>query len=183
MSDIFQIRMTWAGGDSAPFVTTLYAQENDTSIADARAAISDFLSGDVSGQFSDDFTWTIPSSGDILDTNTGGLIGTWTDGTPISDSGADTGNRVADASQVLVQLRTGDIVSGRELRGRFFLPGLRVTALSAGNLDSSTLTTIETEANDNLNGVLAVFSRTHHEWATVTSCSVWSELAVLRSRR
>lgn len=183
MSDIFQIRLEWRGGDGGLGTNTLYGQEGDVAVSEMRTALSTFFGTPVSGAISDDFNVTIPSTGDILDTNTGGLIGVWDSGTPIVKVGADTANRAADATQILVQLHTDLVLNGRLLRGRFFIPGLRVTGIQNGNLHPDIISEYTTAATTAFVGKFAVFSRTHFRWATVTRCSVWSELAVLRSRR
>jgi hypothetical protein len=156
---------------------------NDQALEEARGLLANFYDDYLTGNVADDFHATIPNIGEQIDSTTGSVVGFWDSGDEITKDGTDTSNFVTDVSQVLLQMRTGFVVGGRELRGRLFLPGLRVTATSLGNVDSTVATAIQDSANENLNDTFAVFSRTHHAWATISSCTVWSEFASLRSRR
>lgn len=183
MTDLWQVRMLWQGGGGMPGTNTIYASTGDTDVDDLRTALDDFYDFWTTGNCSDDFNVTIPATGDKINSNTGGLAGLWSSGTPIVHTGTDTANRVPDIAQVLVQLHTDLVVSGRLLRGRIFLPGLRVTGTTGGQLDPTIQSNLQGAADDLAIGRLCVFSRTHNTFATVTATSVWQELASLRSRR
>jgi hypothetical protein len=182
MSELFQIRAVWTGPGGLPGTNTLYAP-TDIAIGDVLDGVNDLYDFWVTGNIADDFHVTVPSTGERIESDTGQVVGTWSHGTDTQHDGTDTSNFVTDATQVLLQLRTGFFVAGRELRGRLFLPGLRVTGTTVGNLDPDIADALADAANAALAATCAVFSRTHHEWATIDHCDVWSELAVLRSRR
>ncbi|MCZ6914750.1 MAG: hypothetical protein O7C59_10075, partial [Rickettsia endosymbiont of Ixodes persulcatus] len=92
------------------------------------------------------------------------------------------------ANQALVQLRTGDYVGGRELRGRWFIPGQlesgstngRLTAAWRSALLSQTATFLTAAS---AGGGIVVWSPTHGVASNVNAHGVWDEFAVLRSRR
>jgi hypothetical protein len=182
MTTLNQIRvlLTLPGGRLG--TNTLYVP-NDEALELARENLAQFYDDYLTGNVADDFHATIPNLGEQIDSTTGVVSGFWDSGDVIQKDGTDTSNFVTDVSQVLLQMRTGFVVGGRELRGRLFLPGLRVTASSVGNVDTTVADQIADSANENLNDTFAVFSRTHHAWATIHSCTVWSEFASLRSRR
>lgn len=182
MAELYQIRVMWTGPGGLPGTNTLYAPTS-IAIGDILDAANDFYDFWVTGNIADDFHATVPSTGERIDVDTGIVVGTWAHGSDTQHDGTDTSNFVTDATQVLLQLRTGFFVSGRELRGRLFLPGLRVTGTTVGNLDPSIISDTEDAANAAFAATMAVYSRTHHTFATIDHCNVWSELAVLRSRR
>lgn len=105
--------------------------------------------------------------------------------TPETGSGGDAGQGLPPATQGLIRWRTGVIVSGRELRGRTFIPGLAETASDGG--PQGTFVTDANAAAAALAaesvGELVVWSRTHAAAHPVISGTLWSEFAVLRSRR
>lgn len=184
MTDLWQVRAEWTGtGGGMPGTNTLYASTGDTDIDDWRTALGDFYDFWVTGNMSDDFSVTIPATGDKIDSSTGGVSGIWSSGTADVHTGTDTANRVPDIAQVLVQLRTDLVVSGRLLRGRVFLPGLRVTGTTGGELDPTIQSALKDAADDCFIGRGCVFSRTHNTFATITATTVWNEIASLRSRR
>lgn len=121
--------------------------------------------------------------------------------TGASVSGTSDGAALPPQTQGIVQLRTGDYVDGREVRGRIYIPSLTVSDWQNGNWVSSRRTTIEA-ANAALLGdadsQVVVWQRerladpdhlpdpvTHRDgsiWA-VTAISLPAKTGVLRSRR
>lgn len=182
MSVLNQIRvqLTLAGGRQG--TNTLYVP-NSEPLELARELLGNFYDDYLTGNVADDFHAVIPNVGEQIESDTGQVVGFWDAGDEIQKDGTDTSNFVTDISQVLLQMKTGFVVAGKQLRGRIFLPGLRVTGTTVGNLDPGIADAITDSANENLNDTFAVFSRTHHEWATITQCNVWLEFASLRSRR
>lgn len=183
VTDLWQVRVLWTGDDGLPGTNTIYASTGDTDVDDLRTALDSFYNDYCAGQCSDDLTATIPAAGDKIDSETGQVSGLWSSGTPLVNTGADTGNRVTDISQILVQLRTDLVVNGRLLRGRIFLPGFRVTGTQNGGVNPTQVTDIKNIAEDAFVGRCCVYSRTHHTFATIDSVTVWDQMASLRSRR
>ena len=106
-------------------------------------------------------------------------------------TGIATGNAAPRASQALLRWRTSDIVNGRFVKGRTFIPGIASALITdAGALSATAITDITLAADalvQTSGSVVAVWHRpvngaggSEH---IVTSVSVWDQFAVLRSRR
>lgn len=166
-----------------PGTNTFYGSEGDVAVADMRVELQNAYDDWCTNQCSSELTVTIPSTGDIIDSTNGSLVGVWNDGTDIAIPGSISGDRMSLTTQLLVQLKTDAIVSGRRLHGRIFLPGM-VRSDGDDGVPGPTLTAYVAGIWDTqLSGDFAVYSPTHHEWATVSSCTVWAQYATLRSRR
>lgn len=183
-----EILVDWTTASGAGKVSVLYFL--DTSpVAAQRAALEDFLQAARATQHVST-VWRVRQVGRELATATGTLTGEWTDPVPYEGAGnVTTGSPAADATQALVRWRTGNIVGGRFLQGRTFLPGIATSFIAAGNLSGPGITAISTAAQALADaGVqLAVWHRPvggggGTAWA-VESGTAWSELAVLRRRR
>lgn len=158
------------------------------TVAAQRTALATFL-GAVDGTLDNSTTWTIRTVGRELDDSTGGLIGAWAEGSVKTGTGNNATEPVADATQILFQWHTGNIVNGRFLRGRTFIPGLTNSVLSNGNINEANRAAFqalgETLVDDAAN--MQVWHRpvsgTGGSAHTIANCTVWAELAVLRRRR
>lgn len=106
-------------------------------------------------------------------------------------TGGVSGQAVPRAAQALIRWHTADIVNGRSVRGRTFVPGIPASQLTdAGGLASDFVTQLRGEAEELLadtGGSLVVWHRpvngaggSEH---LVTSASVWDQFAMLTSRR
>lgn len=132
----------------------------------------------------------VRGSGRRIDEATGEIAGFYNVLAPAEVAGKVTGVQgVSDATQVLMQWRTGVVRAGREVRGRTFVPGLQTPALSGGNLDNNTRSMfVGAQANLLDPGLgFGVWSRPKEgapgAHIQVAGGSVWNELAVLRRRR
>jgi len=158
------------------------------SVAAQRAAWNDFLL-DINTVLDDGTDWNVQTTGREMDDATGTLNGEWADATVQSGGGAGAGETVPDASQILLRWNTAEIVNGRFLRGRQFIPGAQTAALVSGNLAPGNVDAINAAITTFLATVTG-FGIWHRPVAgaggvfrLVTSGSCWSELAVLRQRR
>lgn len=158
------------------------------NVASQRAALKAFYDT-IKSQLDNGVNWTIQTSGRELDDATGALTGVWSESTPAAGVGVVNGEPVADATQVVMQWRTSNIVNGRFLQGRSYIPGLSSTHLSDGNV-SSTVISAWTAAGQTLMAVASGLQIWHRPVAgsggvahDVDQASVWSELGVLRRRR
>lgn len=126
--------------------------------------------------------------GEVLDVDpsTGNTTGVFST-TPHTHNCINTGEILPPSLQVLVRLRTGVYVNGREVRGRIFLPGMSEAQATSGKPAASLISAVQTAADLLITAgdpdSLLVWSRTHGVAHPVVSASVWSEFAVLRSRR
>lgn len=183
MTNLFRVQPVWTGGPGLPGTNTLYGSEGDVAVTDMRTELEAFYGVWCDNHCSDDITVTIPSTGDIIDHDTGGLVGVWTSGSPIVIPGTQSTERLALADQVLVSLLTDSIFGGRRLRGRIFLPGGTQGANDNGVVDPGVISSMYDAAQTCFVDDFAVYSPTNTEWATVTATSIWDQFAVLRSRR
>lgn len=161
---------------------------NGNPIGDQRLALATFL-GNIDGSLTVGTTWTVRTTGRELDDATGGLVDAWSDATVRTGTGGVGTEPVADSTQVLYQWHTGDIVNGRFLRGRTFIPGLAASNLDSGNLDPAVASGFAGYGTTLISaGVgLGVWHRPQGgaggQFETTNSCTVWTEFAVLRRRR
>jgi len=168
-------------------VSTFYAADAVTSGSPADlvtffTAIRDFFPSGIS--------WGIPSSGDIITTETGQLTGGWSTsggGTVTSNGGAGT---YAAGVGGRVQWSTGTIVNGRRLRGSTFLvPFLSSSYQSDGTIATAVITATNTAAAALVAGAgLSVWHRpspggSNGSKSAMTSGALVDRVAVLRTRR
>ena len=157
-------------------------------IASQRAALNTFLSS-LDGSLSSSVAWSIQPTGREVDDTTGTLTGSWSEPTAYSGVGGVGTEQVADATQILYQWHTGEIVNGRFLRGRSFFPGLAASNLTDGNITPAVVTGF-TGYGTTLIAAAVGLSVWHRpvggaggQREDVDVCTVWPELAVLRRRR
>jgi hypothetical protein len=97
-----------------------------------------------------------------------------------------TTEKLPDATQIVIQWRTGVYHNGREIRGRTFIPGLADFTNDEGNVALATRTAIQSDLDTWLAaqaGLFFIWSRKNGLTAVVSDSSVWNEFGVLRSRR
>nr|CRY97482.1 hypothetical protein [uncultured prokaryote] len=181
------IRWTLAGGSSTVLNVLHYPDE--PNIALQRESLGTFLTA-MTPLLGKGTGWTIDTEGRQLDPATGILNGDWNDPTPYT--GVAAGNAtpaVANASSLLVRLKTSTITNGRRVQGRMFLPGFRNEYLLNGDVAPGLITVVNDAlaAWAGLPAGPVVWSRPVDgrpgSDAAVASGSVWSEWAVQRRRR
>lgn len=141
-------------------------------------------------------TWAVTGSNSrivpeqrILNEGSGALEGLEFNPGGVIHNGTATGSPVADSSQVLIRWSTPDIVNGRFVRGRTFLPSMTAGQLVGGNVSSNVVTAMQTAATSLVNGTegWVIWHRPKDGAGGsahgMNAGSVWSELAVLRRRR
>jgi hypothetical protein len=178
------VRINWTGLNTGFSVLHFLPAVDDQSSADDAAAaatawlqvLDNFLRVNQSAQVDPEVL--------EIDESSGTTLGSFA----VSESavtGADSNDAVPNASMILVRWRTGVYVSGREIRGRTFIPGCTEQSVDAnGNLSSTAISAIDAGSALMAAGdPLCVYSPTRGSAATVSSASTWSEFAVLRSRR
>ena len=101
-------------------------------------------------------------------------------------TGTASGQLLPRATQALMQLTTGQWRNGRQVRGRSFLPGLTEPSSDNGMPVAPVRTQIRNAAVDLLGPPptrWGVYSTTNREFIGAIGVDVWSEWAILRSRR
>lgn len=134
--------------------------------------------------------WALDPLVPAINEATGEVVDIYNVGAAAS-SGESVSEPLPLSSQIMVRLGTNGIVNNRRVAGRIYIPGVTVTANDAGHVDPATVSAIAAIAaaafDGGVNEALAVWSRPATGRAgslhTVAALSVWSEFAVLRSRR
>lgn len=158
------------------------------SVGTQRLALNAMLSS-YDGSVANTCSWSIRNSGRELSDSTGTLTGSWSAGLNYSGTSGVAADPVPDSTQVLFQWDTGQIVNGRFLRGRTFLPGIVVSNVDQGNLDPAVAGGFEGYMATFISAAdgFGVWHRPQggagglFQQAVTGTC--WEELAVLRRRR
>lgn len=184
---MIRVRTVFTGVEGSPYYSNIYFG-GSTSGEAAQAVIHvDSFWEAVGLNMCTPLVWQVEGDVPNIDPVTGDIIELFT--VAASSGAADsTAEAMPLAAQGLVRLRTGQYIGGRELRGRIYIPYLSVSAINDGVLDN-TVRGVLLAAAGNLRtqaagtGGLVVWSRTHGEWEFVQQTDVWTQIAVLRSRR
>jgi len=184
MSQIDRLRSIYTGESGLPGVTTMYFDPaeglNPQDLADR---VKDFWQS-IATSLTDDLTIQVDSQVDSIDSTTGEVTSSTGVTPPDPVVGSNSGDPLPLSTQLLVQLRTGVYFTGRELRGRYFIPGWCESENVAGKPTSSVISFVQSAAQDLADDSdQIVFSPTKNQFADVSTTTVWSQWAVLRSRR
>jgi len=182
---VYRVPVVWAGTPTVGGgLSNFYFNSTGGTVAQAVTSVVDFLVATEASR-SNNLSWSCGGDIDTLNVGTGALEDQ-ENFTPAVGTGGDGGDELPPISQGLLRLTTGQIVSGRLLRGRLFIPGATETSNTAG----FPTTTFRNDYNDAADAMIAdansawsVWSRTHGTLATITSASMWTQWASLRSRR
>jgi hypothetical protein len=175
-------------------INRLYFESGGGTAQQALTAAGTFWNA-VRPVMSDSVTWTTDPVVDTLNIITGN-IEAQTTGTGSSFAGTTSAALQPLATQGILQIRTGQFVDGREVRGRIFIPGVTSTAVSGGAPTAAYKTALTTPGNTLIaDGVSAfgiyhrpVYDADHNlvrngSFHLATVCTSPSIFAVLRSRR
>lgn len=181
-----ELRTVWVGVAGAPYYTTLRAFHGNDLTAEAFSDAWDAALTSRAVDFPSFMSATIEAELRLIDSVTGLLVGTEVT-TGNTFAGSSSGDPLPRASQGLIKWSTPNIVAGRRLRGRTFLPCIIESFnTSGGKPDGSllvawagVLSTFITACQ----GELCIWSPTHGVAAVVDGGTLWSEWAVMRSRR
>ena len=138
-----RLRVTWDGLGGLPGLSTFYYGVASPNVSDTVAlfnAVKAFVPPGI--------VWTIPSSGDELDSATGTLTGGWvgTGGATVTATGG--GTQYAAGTGAIMNWETGVVHNGRRIKGRTFLCPLVTGAYTAsGGISSTYLTPLQTAMN------------------------------------
>jgi len=181
---MYRVRTVFTGMQGAPWLNTLFFDDQAGTAAQAVTAVGTFWSS-VDGLIDSEVDWTTLADVETVASATGQVTGV-TQTTPATGSGALAAEALPIATQGLVRWRTGIFAGGREIKGRTFIPGLTETANDNGKPTSAVVTAVNAAAAaliSDANSALVIYTRANSAEATVISGSCWTEFAVLRSRR
>nr|CRY97431.1 hypothetical protein [uncultured prokaryote] len=183
---VIEILTDWKVPNGKDGVSVMYFNEGETE-AESQERVGDFF-GQVMGEVNNGVSFSVRNQGRILDAITGDLTGMWTLPDRIVDNGDSSSQVLPNEVQLLFRWSTANFVGSRQLKGRTFLPGMTVAAMSNGELGPSPQATLEAAIPQLIDGgTFVVWHRPVNGAggfvAPVTVGTVWREFAVLRSRR
>lgn len=183
MASIRRVRTTLVGVQGAPYYQNMFWPEAMTSqeVVDRTA---DFWSI-VDNVMVDECAWNVDPVVLTINDATGEVTAAETVN-GANGQGLSTEEMLPPSNQLLIQWRTGQFVSGRELRGRTNVPALGDDVNTGGVPDVTVRGAVDTaleawvvvDADPPL-----IWSRTHGVSHEVTSLTVWNQFAQLHSRR
>lgn len=115
MATISRLRVAWTGFPGAPGVSTFYSTDAAKMRTDVIALFSAIL-----GPLPADVHLSVPSQGDIVDVDTGVIVGGWSDGAETLFQGASQEVYAAPVGAVILW-STSAFTGGRRLKGRTFI--------------------------------------------------------------
>lgn len=143
MVDLRRVEVEWTTGIGGAGLSVFYTVDPD----DATANLGTFFNA-VKALFPNAVSWSIPSSGDLVDVVSGAITGGWSGGTAATISATGGVATYAAGTGTWVRWNTGGIVGRRRLQGRTFLvPLIAAIYDSDGTLQPSHVTTIQNAAN------------------------------------
>ena len=187
MTDMWRVktRITIPDG-STGFSQQYFGTDTGLLTENAVAAVHDFWNG-IKSYLSSGVSVKVDGIVDVVNDATGQITGIIDTGETLVVGGSDEGDVLPAQTQLIVGLRTGVYVGGREIRGRIFIPGFTEANSSAGHPAPAMVATVATQAQDFFTPTLLakpiVFTRTRHDQAPVSATYVSPTWAVLRSRR
>jgi len=183
---MLRVSTVMTGHPGAPYFSTMYFNGVlDSEAIDAQSAVHDFWGGLV-GFIAGGLAMQVQPDVEQIDPVTGFILDVHSNAVAVVNS---TGNApLPFATQGLLRWRTGQFVAGKEIRGRTFIPNLANDA----QLSALPSTAFTTAANAAATGLLTdpgpanefgVWSRKNGQFAQASNGTLWSNFAVLRSRR
>jgi len=189
VADLHEVPVRWTLENSPGGTNYLYFKQGTANIAFLRASIATMLTA-VNDRLDSLTTWTVGTSGDIVDDVTGTLTGAWSEATARTGTGSVSGQPVQNTSQILLQWHTGIIVNGRRLRGRTYIPGASSGASDAGQVAAATVADFVAAQATFISDCATQFAVWHRpingaggSSQSVLTGSCWNEFAVQRRRR
>lgn len=182
---MWRVRTTISGLQGGPYLNTMYYNVvGGLTAANAHACTATFWNA-IKGSIVAGASIVIEGEVASIDILTGNVTSI-TPVTPTTVASTSGGDALPWVSQGLIRLRTGTYVNGREVRGRWFIPGAVETNNDVGRPNSTYVTLL----NNAVAAVIAdattdlmVYSKKNRDAVPVVSGSAWGEWASLRSRR
>jgi hypothetical protein len=138
---IARVRTIFSGPAGSPWLGTAYFDSPPLSIhQDMVNAVGAFW-GSVDQWMANVVSWSTEVEVVELDEVTGDATAVEST-VPVTGTGGQTGEIAPTLLQGLARWRTGSFVDGREVRGRWFIPGLGESQLASGVLAGTTVTSV-----------------------------------------
>jgi len=187
MATIRRVRTEFTGVAGSPWVSNMYFTWVNGTEQDHVDAVGVFWAA-VDARIDNSVTWATESDVAVIDDTTGNITSMETT-TPATGAGGGTSDPLPYQTQALCHWLTNSFLSGRQIRGKTFIPGLCEDDNTSTGLLVSTTQTIIQDAADALiaasssPGPLRVFTRVNNTSVVVETASVPTKWALLRSRR
>ena len=180
-----KVVVSWGTGIGGAGLSVFYSLE----ATDITASLGTFFTA-IAGVFPTVVTWSIPSSGDIIDIPTGKITGAWSGGTAANIT-ATGGAAYVAGTGAMVRWQCTQVIDGRRVKGRTFLVPLLTTAFdTTGTITNANVTTLSNAAAALAGtGTLQIYHRPTKlspgtgALANVTGSSVPDKVVSIRSRR
>lgn len=197
MAIIMRVRTTLTYGSGGPGLHTVYWAPGTlggvtADATDAVARVRAFFAG-IQTIFANTFTANVQTDVALINDGSGILTGSLSAAAVGTVVGTAAGGVGPLANMALARLRTGSVINGRLLKGRWYLGPISVSAQGTGGLLSAAgIAAVNTAGNGMLSGgattsAPVVWHRpggvTVGASSTVSSVSCWDQIAVMRSRR
>lgn len=178
---IKQIHYRWTGLPTGEGISTFYC-DNDTDVITPQlrtffAALATSLPGAI--------TLKAPAGGNVIDADTGDVVGVWAVSAPADVTGSGGGVYAAPTGAV-VNWHSGIYAGGREIKGKTFLVPLAPVCFDGGGgIAAATRTAIQNAAATLISSApgMRLYSRMTNGTASVASANVSPTIAVLNSRK
>lgn len=135
MTALYRVRTALTGFPGGPGVATMFFLDKATAVASVRSFWATVAAG-----MPNIVKMQVENSGDIIESTTGVLTGSWTSDPVLSVQGAQGGPHSGPSGLVVTWL-TGTIAGTRRLRGRTFVVPLSGTAYEADGTIADTMLT------------------------------------------
>ena len=137
MTALYRVRVQFNSIEGPPGVATFYFLDLATALPSLTSLFTSLANRMPLG-----VTLKVQSSGDVIESTTGALIGAWNkDAEP--EIGATGGPNYAGASGGQIEWLTSQIMDGRRVRGRTFIVPLSTDAYRTGGLIDSATTDLQ----------------------------------------
>lgn len=184
---MMRYRVNWTGdGIVGAAVGTFYS--NGTTDGDAEQfadSLAGFINQCVAEVGGGNLSGAVENEVDVINPATG-LITSQHAVTPTAPAVATDTALSPKATQALISWNSSTFLGGRRVKGRTFIPCVKTAAVDAnGNMGTAFANALASAATTFLSAVVepVIYSRTNLQQVFITSASVPTKLAVLRSRR
>jgi hypothetical protein len=182
---MWRVRTIFTTGTGVPYLATMFLDDvGGLTASDANAGVGAFWTA-LNAVMGTAYNWGTDANVDTVNPVTGQLTGI-TPVTPVTGVGINGADELPQATQGLVEWRTGVFLGGREVRGKTFIPGVCMNATYLGKPTTSYKNALQAAATTYASGTLfnpGVFSRRNGSFSPIAQSTVWTKFAVLRSRR
>lgn len=194
---ILRVRTTLTYGSGGPGLNTMYfapgtAGGSAADATDVVARVRTFWSS-IAPQFNGNYSFQVQNDVTAIEAVTGALTGQFTTAPVTAVVGSAAGGACPAVTALLLRMRTGTIINGRQLRGRQYLGPSALTTIALGGIvAASTVAAVNSGAAAMLvtsptTSFPAVWHRpvngANGGHSLVSSYSCWDQFAELRSRR